>query len=321
MSAVEAARGARVRLDELLVTRRLAASRAEAARMILAGLVRLPGGATPKAGRLVAPDVVVERVAPAPYVGRGGEKLAAALDAFGVRVEGRVCLDVGASTGGFTDCLLTRGARHVHAVDVGQGQLHPRLRADARVSAWEGVNARHLAPDRFLEAPSLATVDVSFISLEKVLPAVAACLAPSAEVVALVKPQFEVGRGQVGRGGVVRGWEARRAAVRGVVAAAAGLGLGVAGVAASVLRGPKGNREVFVHLRRGAGAPPALAGAGFEAALAAEIPATSEPAPSGRVKLGRGATGRRRLDPGGQAGVRDTGAGREPDRAEGENGA
>jgi 23S rRNA (cytidine1920-2'-O)/16S rRNA (cytidine1409-2'-O)-methyltransferase len=278
MSPAEAARGARVRLDELMVARGLAASRAEAARLILAGHVRLPGGVAPKAGRLVPPDTTLERVAPAPFVGRGGEKLAAALDAFAVRVEGRVCLDVGASTGGFTDCLLSQGARHVHAVDVGQGQLHPRLRRDPRVSVWEGVNARHLAPDRFPELPSLVTIDVSFISLGKVLPAVAACLTASAEIVALVKPQFEVGPAQVGKGGVVRAWSARRAAVRSVAEAARALGFGPAGVAASALHGPKGNREVFLHLGRGAAAPPPLEGDRFEAALAVEVPATPEPA-------------------------------------------
>jgi 23S rRNA (cytidine1920-2'-O)/16S rRNA (cytidine1409-2'-O)-methyltransferase len=279
MSPAQAARGARVRLDELLVARGLASSRAAAARLILAGQVRLPGGVAPKAGRLVATDTALERVAPAPFVGRGGEKLAAALDAFGVRVEGRVCLDVGASTGGFTDCLLSRGARHVYAVDVGHGQLHPRLRGDPRVTVWEGVNARHLASDRFPESPSLATVDVSFISLEKVLPAIVACLADSAEIVALVKPQFEVGRAQVGKGGVVRAWTARRVAVRSVAAtAAASLGFGATGVAASVLPGPKGNREVFLHLARGVGTPRPLAPDRFEAVLAAEIPATPTPA-------------------------------------------
>ena len=165
MSPAETARRTRVRLDELLVARGLAGSRAEAARLILAGQVWLPGGAAAKPGRLVAADTAVVPVAAAPFVGRGGEKLAAALDAFGVRVEGRVCLDVGASTGGFTDCLLARGAQRVHALDVGHGQLHPRLRGDARVVVWEGVNARHLTPDRFPDRPSLATVDVSFISL------------------------------------------------------------------------------------------------------------------------------------------------------------
>lgn len=276
MSPATTARRIRVRLDELLVARGFASSRAEAARLILAGRVRLPGGAPAKAGRLVAPDAPVERVPASPFVGRGGDKLAGALDAFDASVGGRVCLDVGASTGGFTDCLLVRGALRVHALDVGHGQLHPRLRADPRVVVWEGVNARRLDPRRFPDAPTFATVDVSFISLEKVLPAVAACLADPAEIVALVKPQFEVGRARVGKGGVVRGWEARRDAVRAVAAAAAALGLRTGGIAASVLPGPKGNREVFLHLARDLGPRPALEGAAFEAALAAAVPAAGK---------------------------------------------
>jgi 23S rRNA (cytidine1920-2'-O)/16S rRNA (cytidine1409-2'-O)-methyltransferase len=272
MTPAEAARGSRVRLDELLVAQGLAATRTEAARLILAGRVRLPGGVAAKAGRLVAPDTRVERVAAAPFVGRGGEKLAAALETFGVVVEGRVCLDVGASTGGFTDCLLGRGAARVHAVDVGHGQLHPRVRGDARVVVWEGVNARHLDPARFPDRPTLAVIDVSFISLGKILPAVAACLDAPAEIVALVKPQFEVGRSQVGKGGVVRAGELRREAVRAVAAVAQTLGLRVAGVAASTLHGPKGNREVFLHLARDLGRRSPLEGAVFEAALATAVP-------------------------------------------------
>ena len=272
MSPAGAVRLGRIRLDELLVAQGLASSRAEAARLILAGQVRLPGGLVAKAGRLVSPDTVVERVAATPFVGRGGEKLEAAIATLGVSVAGRICLDIGASTGGFTDCLLARGALRVHAVDVGHGQLHPRLRDDARVVVWEGVNARHLDPGRFPERPTLATVDVSFISLEKVLPAVAACLADPGEIVALVKPQFEVGRAQVGKGGVVRGWEARRGAVRAVASAAARIGLHTAGVVASALHGPKGNREVFLHLARDLGSRSRLEGTTLEAALAAAVP-------------------------------------------------
>jgi 23S rRNA (cytidine1920-2'-O)/16S rRNA (cytidine1409-2'-O)-methyltransferase len=156
-------------------------------------------------------------------------------------------------------------------VDVGHGQIHPRLRGDPRVVVWEGVNARHLAPDRFPERPTLATVDVSFISLAKVLPVVALCLGAPREIVALVKPQFEVGRGQVGKGGVVRAWAARRAAVHGVATGAAAIGLHVIGVAASVLHGPKGNREVFLHLA-GDLLSRRLEGARLEAALTAEVP-------------------------------------------------
>lgn len=278
MSPAGTAPRSRMRLDELLVERGLASTRAEAARLILAGQVRLPDGALAKAGRLVAPGTAVERVAQAPFVGRGGEKLAPALDAFDVRVGGRVCLDVGASTGGFTDCLLSRGAARVHAIDVGHGQLHPRLRADARVVVWEGVNARHLEPGRFPDGPSFATIDVSFISLDKVLPAVSACLVAPAEIVALVKPQFEVGRGQVGKGGVVRAWDARRDVVRGVAAVAARLGLVTLGVAPSVLHGPKGNREVFLYLARDPGTRVLLEGDSLEAALADAVPAEGRPA-------------------------------------------
>ena len=272
MSPAGVARSRRVRLDELLVAQGIASTRAEAARLILAGRIRLPGGVAAKAGRQVAPDTLVEQVAAAPFVGRGGEKLAAALDAFGVVVEGRVCLDVGASTGGFTHCLLGRGACRVHAVDVGHGQLHPRIRGDARVVVWEGVNARHLEPARFPDRPTFAAVDVSFISLRKILPAVAVCLHDPAEIVALVKPQFEVGRGQVGKGGVVRASEARREAVRAVAGVAVAIGLRVGGAVAAVLHGPKGNREVFLHLARDLGRRPPLEGATFEAALQAVVP-------------------------------------------------
>jgi 23S rRNA (cytidine1920-2'-O)/16S rRNA (cytidine1409-2'-O)-methyltransferase len=267
-------RPGRVRLDELVVLRGLAGSRAEAARLILAGRVRLGGSPADKAGRLVRADADLALV-PAPrFVSRGGEKLAAALDACGVEPRDRVCLDVGASTGGFTDCLLQRGARYVHAVDVGHGQLHPRLRHDARVRVLEGVNARRLDPAAFAPRPSLATVDVSFISLEKVLPAVAACLAsrapagdptPEPDLLALVKPQFEVGRGQVGKGGVVREADRHREVLRRLVAFAGAHALGPRGLVASPLRGPKGNREFFLHLRPGG---PAAAPGTLETAVA-----------------------------------------------------
>jgi 23S rRNA (cytidine1920-2'-O)/16S rRNA (cytidine1409-2'-O)-methyltransferase len=256
-----------VRLDELVVARGLAASRAEAARLILAGRVRLDGTLADKAGRLVRAEAPVVLVASSPYVSRGGEKLAGALDALDVSPRDRVCLDVGASTGGFTDCLLVRGARHVHAVDVGHGQLHPRLRADSRVSVHERVNARALDPAAFVPRPSLATVDVAFISLDRVLPAVAACVADAGQpgdILALVKPQFEVGRGRVGKGGVVRDAAQHREVLRRVAAFAADHGLAPQGVVASPLRGPKGNREFFLHLRPGGVAAPAGA---LEAAI------------------------------------------------------
>jgi 23S rRNA (cytidine1920-2'-O)/16S rRNA (cytidine1409-2'-O)-methyltransferase len=262
---------ARVRLDELVVARGLAATRAEAARLILAGRVRLGGERADKAGRPVRADAAVGIEAGPRYVGRGGEKLAAALEALAVSPRDRVCLDVGASTGGFTDCLLQHGARHVSAVDVGHGQLHPRLRSDPRVAVLEGVHARDLVPAAFAPPVSFATVDVSFISLEKVLPAVAACLTPPAagrppDLVALVKPQFEVGRGQVGKGGVVRAAEQHRAVLRRLAEFASARGLGPRGVVASPLRGPKGNREFFLHCQPGQ-AP--IAQEGLEAAVLA----------------------------------------------------
>jgi 23S rRNA (cytidine1920-2'-O)/16S rRNA (cytidine1409-2'-O)-methyltransferase len=228
-----------------------------AARLVMAGRVRLGGRRVDKAGRLVAADAALELVAPAPYVGRGGDKLAAALRTLGVDPDGRVCLDVGASTGGFTDCLLQHGARRVHAVDVGRGQMHPRLRGDPRVTLREGANARNLDPSWFDEPPSLAVIDVAFISLEKVLPAVGRCLVPEAtkpgspEIVALVKPQFEVGKGQVGKGGVVRDATLHRAVLERLAQTATGLWLHVAGMAASPLLGPMGNREFLLHIRSG----------------------------------------------------------------------
>ena len=265
------ARAPRLRLDELLVARGLAASRAEASRLILGGRVRLAGGATAKPGLRLPGDAALELVAAAPYVSRGGEKLAGALAAFGLDVAGRVCLDVGASTGGFTDCLLAAGARRVYAVDVGRGQLHARLRADPRVVLLEGVNARYLTPAALPERPSLATVDVAFISVAMVLGPVAACLADAAEIVALVKPQFEVGRGQVGKGGVVRAPALHRAVLRRVAQDAAEQGLRVLGLVPSPLRGPKGNREFFLLLRTAGAGPPALDAAALEAAVESAV--------------------------------------------------
>jgi 23S rRNA (cytidine1920-2'-O)/16S rRNA (cytidine1409-2'-O)-methyltransferase len=239
-----------VRLDLLLVERGLVPSRERARRLVMAGVVLVDERPVTKPGTVVADDAPVRlRSADSPFVSRGGEKLAGALDAFGLEVRDRVALDVGASTGGFTDCLLQRGVRRVHAVDVGYGQLAWRLRNDARVVVLERTNARTLTPAMFPEPPDLAVVDVSFISLTRVLPAVAGVTAPGATLVALVKPQFEVGRGQVGKGGVVRDPALRAAAVASVRAAATVLGLAVEGEAESVLPGPKGNREVFLRLR------------------------------------------------------------------------
>lgn len=245
-----AAARSRERLDRLLVARGLAPSREQAARLILAGRVFVDAKRVDKAGRQVDVGAAVEVKARPPYVSRGGEKLAHALDAVGISVAGRTCLDVGASTGGFTHCLLSRGAARVYAVDVGRGQLDAGLRADPRVVLMEKTNARTLTAAAFPVEPDLATVDVAFISLEKVLPAVMGVLADPGEAVLLVKPQFEVGRGLVGKGGVVRD-PVRHRAVLGRLARFAILhGWHVLGLAASPLTGPKGNREFFLYLSR-----------------------------------------------------------------------
>jgi 23S rRNA (cytidine1920-2'-O)/16S rRNA (cytidine1409-2'-O)-methyltransferase len=241
----------RRRIDLLLVERGLVESRERARRLVMAGAVLVGDRPVTKPGTEVALDLEIRlRVPDSPYVSRGGDKLAGALDAFGLAVGGLVALDVGASTGGFTDCLLQRGARRVIAVDVGYGQLAWRLREDARVVVIERTNVRTLTPDALPDVPDVAAIDVAFIPLALVLPAVAACVRPGGTIVALVKPQFEVGRARVGKGGVVRDPEARADAVAGVRGAAVGLGLVVCGEAESVLPGPKGNREVFLWLSR-----------------------------------------------------------------------
>jgi 23S rRNA (cytidine1920-2'-O)/16S rRNA (cytidine1409-2'-O)-methyltransferase len=239
----------RRRIDTLLAERGLAGSRTSAAESVRAGRVRIgrDGPRATKPGQLVASDVELLVDGERRYVSRGGVKLEHALDELRIDVSGRSCLDVGASTGGFTDCLLRHGAQRVIAVDVGYGQLDWTLRNDPRVEVLERTNARHLEPDQLPYAPDLATIDVSFISLAKVLPAVAACLAESGEILALVKPQFELGRGRV-RGGVVRAPEERREALLAVAEAAASAGLSVRGFAPSGLPGPKGNRETFIRL-------------------------------------------------------------------------
>ena len=239
---------AKERLDVTLVSRGLAPTREKAARLIMAGHVEVNGRRADKAGALVDESAPVAVAAQQKFVSRGGEKLAPVLDAFGVSPRGRICLDVGASTGGFTQCLLERGAGRVYAVDAGHGQLDAGLRADGRVVVMEKTNARHLLAAAFPDPPDLATVDVSFISLEKVLPAVFRVLAPAGEAVALVKPQFEVGKGLVGKGGVVRDPAYHHAVVTRVARFAVLHGWHVRGVAASPLRGPKGNREFFLHL-------------------------------------------------------------------------
>jgi 23S rRNA (cytidine1920-2'-O)/16S rRNA (cytidine1409-2'-O)-methyltransferase len=238
----------RARLDRLLVDKGLVDSREKAARLILAGEVMVDGQRVDKAGSLIPTDADIDLRGRSPYVSRGGEKLAHALQHFPVTVKARVCIDVGASTGGFTDCLLQKGAARVFAVDVGTGQLDAKLRKDPRVVVMEQSNARALDPRLFDEQPSLAVIDVSFISLEKILPAVFGVLAPRSEIIALVKPQFEAGREHVGKGGVVRDPAQHRAVVQRLARYAVLRGWHVLGVSASPLRGPKGNREFFLHL-------------------------------------------------------------------------
>jgi 23S rRNA (cytidine1920-2'-O)/16S rRNA (cytidine1409-2'-O)-methyltransferase len=243
------------RLDVWLAEHGLAESREKAQALVMAGRVSVDGQPARKPGSKVREGALVA-VDPGPaHVGRGALKLAGALDAFDLAVEGRVAVDVGASTGGFTQVLLERGAARVYAVDVGRAQLHERLRADPRVVVLDRTNARHLTREAVPEACDLATVDVSFISVEKVLPALRTVLAPGADVVVLVKPQFEVGRRQVGRGGIVRDPQRHREALAGVAAAARHLGYAVAAACASSITGTEGNREFFLHLVDG-GAPP-----------------------------------------------------------------
>lgn len=246
------------RLDKLLVTRGLVPSRERARSLILAGKVLVGDRVVDKAGTAVPGDAEIRlKGEDIPYVSRGGLKLAKALEVFALTVTGRVAIDVGASTGGFTDCLLQAGAARVYAVDVGYGQLAWSLRQDPRVINLERTNIRHLRPEQLAEAPSLAVIDASFISLDKVLPATLSLLSDGAEVVALIKPQFEVGRGQVGKGGVVRDPEQHAAVVTRIEQLAADLGCEVLGVDESPILGPKGNREFLIHLRLTARKEPA----------------------------------------------------------------
>ncbi len=244
----------RVRLDTLLVARGLVESREKARALILAGKVAIAGYPSVKAGSLVPDDVEVRVAEPEhPWVGRGGIKLAHALDRFQIDVSGRLGLDIGASTGGFTDVLLHRGARHVIALDVGHGQLHWRLRTDRRVTVIEGVNARTLTPadlDGLENGAGIVTIDVSFISLAHILPVVPPLLGRGGDVVALIKPQFEAGREQVGHGGLVTAPEVHRRVVAGVTGAAAAVGLARVDLIESPIAGAEGNREFLIHLRR-----------------------------------------------------------------------
>ena len=240
---------ARVRADQFLVQRGQFESRARAQAAIAAGLVTADGAVVRKASDMVDEGAAIVAQAPHPYVSRGGLKLAAALDAFGIAVEGLRGLDIGASTGGFTDVLLRRGARHVVAIDVGRDQLHPSLRDDARVTSLEGTDIRGLSPQDIGGACGIAAIDVSFISLKLVLPAATALLLPGAALVALVKPQFEVGRGGLKKG-IVRDEAMQEAAVSGILASLPALGLTALGPAIpSPIAGGDGNREFLIAAR------------------------------------------------------------------------
>ncbi len=246
----------KARIDAVLAERGLCPSRSAAAGAVRAGEVRVgaDGPVALRPSQLVEPDADLRLDSGPRFVSRGGIKLDNALEALSIDVAGRDCLDVGASTGGFSDCLLQRGAARVAALDVAYGQLDLRMREDPRVTVLERLNARRLTPEDLPFRPSLATIDVSFISLTKVLPAVAGCLAPGGELLAMVKPQFELGRERV-RKGVVRDAADRHEAVLAVASAAAELGLPVRGFASSGLPGPKGNRETFVRCGGGGEAP------------------------------------------------------------------
>ena len=251
------------RLDKLLVERALAPSRERARSLILAGLVSVDGEPATKAGSSFPEEASITlKENPCPYVSRGGLKLEGALDFFGVDPLDEYCMDIGASTGGFTDVLLTRGARRVASVDVGKGLIDWKLRNDPRVTLLEGVNARHLTPEMFRELageerPGLCVVDVSFISVVKVLGPVHDLLEDGGEMLVLVKPQFEVGRGRVGKGGIVRDPALHREVLLRVWDETLRTGWAPQGIASSAIMGAKGNREFFLHLKPGAGSPDA----------------------------------------------------------------
>lgn len=244
----------KARLDKLILDRGLAPSRERARALIMAGLVVVGDHVADKAGQMVPPDADIRLKGEIlPFVSRGGLKIQKALDEFDLDVTGLVVLDVGASTGGFTDCLLQRGARRVFAVDVGYGQLAWKLRTDERVTNLEKTNIRYLEPGRLEELPDMAVIDASFISLDKVLPNTIRLVKDDAIIIALIKPQFEVGRGQVGKGGVVRD-DAKHADVLSSIRALAwNLGLEIRGETESPIRGPKGNREFLICLQKVSG--------------------------------------------------------------------
>jgi 23S rRNA (cytidine1920-2'-O)/16S rRNA (cytidine1409-2'-O)-methyltransferase len=241
--------GKRERLDLLLVERQLVVSREDGRRRILAGEVLVNDQAVTKVGNLIDAGAAIRLKQTSPYVSRGGFKLEKALSEFAVQVRNQTVLDIGASTGGFTDCLLAHGAAQVFAVDVGYGQLDWKLRIDSRVRVFEKTNIRYFELKRLPRAADLATIDVSFISLKLVLPQVKSLLVEGGDVIALIKPQFEVGKGKVGKGGVVRSADEHARVIDEIKNAALQLGFDVLGVTESPLLGPKGNKEFLMHLR------------------------------------------------------------------------
>ena len=254
MVALETPGPLKERLDVLLVHRGIAPSREQAGRLIMAGRVRVHGVIFDKPGKYVKKDIDLELSEPkSQYVSRGGEKLAAALDQFSLSCSGLVVMDVGASTGGFTDCVLQRGARRVYAVDVGYGQLDQHLRENPRVVVMDRRNIRYLPPEAVPESIDLMVIDVSFISLKLVLPVVMGMVTRQGYLVVLVKPQFEVGKGQVGRGGIVRDEGLRKEVKEEFLAYAHSLGLSSLGVIDSPILGKKGNKEMLVALKKSEG--------------------------------------------------------------------
>ena len=232
-----------------MVEKGLVSSREKAQALIMIGGVKVNGQVMRKPGQKIREDALIEILQPpCPYVSRGGIKLEGAIKGFGINVEGKVCLDVGASTGGFTDCLLQHGAKRVYAVDVGWGQLHWKLRNDPRVICLEKKNIRYLPKEEIPEEVDLVTIDTSFISLKLVIPAVLKFLKEKAEILALIKPQFEVGKGEVGKGGVVRDPEKHKRVIEEIRIFSQNLGLHPIGVIESPILGPKGNKEFFIYL-------------------------------------------------------------------------
>ena len=266
----------RERLDRLLVARGLAETRAKAQALILAGRVSSRGERLDKPGTRYPSDLPLELAEGRRWVGRGAGKLLRALEEFHIEAEGRDALDVGASTGGFTQVLLEAGARRVLALDVGRGQLDWTLRNDPRVLPREGIHARHLSPADLPVPPSLAVIDVSFISLKLVIPPVVACWSPGGEIAALVKPQFEIGRGQVGKGGIVREPALHRKVLERISNFVRSSGWGVAGLCASPVRGADGNREFLIHVLP---AEPGLEQAALDEALSRALEPQKETAP------------------------------------------